>query len=134
MYNLQNLWARFIEVKPSNDQLKIIKHQILEIYKIETYWFCQNGSPLVHKQHAVHRRVREKANKSEERCVVSDTIHINLYPFILIQSTIVAFFIVYFHNFVLQYRVIISQYRYLNLWLYSVHVFVFHEWTFFLFQ
>ena len=63
MYNLHNLWARFIEVKPSNDQLKIIKHQILEIYKIETYWFCQNGSLLVHKQHVVHRRVREKANK-----------------------------------------------------------------------
>ena len=34
MYNLHNLWARFIEViKPSSDQLKIIKHQILE--KIE---------------------------------------------------------------------------------------------------
>ena len=66
MYILHNLWARFIEViKPSNDQLKIIKHQILEIYKIKTYWLCQNGSPLVHKQHVVHRRVREKANKRD---------------------------------------------------------------------
>ena len=103
MYNLHNLWARFIEVKRSNDQLKIIKHQILEIYKIETYWFCQNSSPLVHKQHVVHRRERES---KQERCVVPESIHINLYPLILIQSTIVARFIVYFHNFVLQYRII----------------------------
>ena len=71
MYNSHSLWARFVEVKSSNDQLKIIKHQILEIYKIETYWFCQNGSPLVRKQDAVHRRLREKANN---------------YPLILIQK------------------------------------------------
>ena len=47
--------------------IKITKHQILEIYKVETYWLCQNDSSLVHKRTAC-------CSQEEE------SMHIDHYP------------------------------------------------------
>ena len=60
--------------------IKITKHQILEIYEVETYWLCQNDSSLVHKRTACCSQEEER--KQTKRSVVSESMHINHYPLI----------------------------------------------------
>ena len=98
---------------------------------MKTYWFLSKWFSTC-PQTVCCSQKSERESK-QERCVVSESIHTNHYPLILIQRTTVASFTVYFHNFELPYRIIASyKHQYINLLLYSVRALVFQEWTFFL--